>query len=264
MPDSEFHATSITDLDALTAFVLDACTQAGANQDVCFDVRLAVEEVFTNIIEHGYPAHQGPVVVKITPVVHGIRIEARDWAPPFDPTSTPVDGVGPDWENRSPGGLGLHLVRTIMDTVAYGRDAAGSNVLTLIKNFPAATHGAGTGNGNMQIEFVLDGDVSVVSITGSVDSLTAESLMAKLGEHVGAGHSRLVVDMGGCEYTSSAGLRALLSTLKATRSGGGDLRLACVNHNVLKVLDLSGFTTIMKLFDEVDQAIASYSASAAP
>ncbi len=49
--------------------------------------------------------------------------------------------------------------------------------------------------------------------------------------------------------------------MKQTRRGGGDLRLACINGNVRKVLELSGFTTIMKLFDSVDAAVASYAVS---
>jgi anti-sigma B factor antagonist len=59
-------------------------------------------------------------------------------------------------------------------------------------------------------------------------------------------------------YTSSAGLRALLATVKDARSRGGDLRLAAVNPAVRKVLDLSGFTSILKVYDEVDEAVASY------
>ncbi len=110
----------------------------------------------------------------------------------------------------------------------------------------------------MQIQFESRYDVSVVIISGSVDSQTAEALLAELIAHVDAGHLQLVADLGGVDYTSSAGLRALLSTVKATRRGGGDLRLSRPTPNVLKVLELSGFTSIMKLYDEVDAAVASF------
>lgn len=114
----------------------------------------------------------------------------------------------------------------------------------------------------MNIEFEARGDVSVVMISGSVDSLTAETVLTELTAHVEAGNLQLVADLDAVDYTSSAGLRALLSTVKATRRGGGDLRLARTGANVLKVLQLSGFTTIMKLFDEVDEAVASFDSSA--
>ncbi|MEO7071915.1 MAG: STAS domain-containing protein [Rhodanobacter sp.] len=114
----------------------------------------------------------------------------------------------------------------------------------------------------MNIHFESRGDVSIVIISGSVDSLTAEAVLSELTAYVVAGHLQLVADLGAVDYTSSAGLRALLSTVKATRRGGGDLRLARASPNVFKVLELSGFTTIMKLYDEVDAAVASFGPSA--
>lgn len=110
----------------------------------------------------------------------------------------------------------------------------------------------------MKIE-TEDRDVAlVVSISGSVDGLTADTLLETLRDHVEAGHTRVVADLGGVEYTSSAGLRALLATVKEARRRGGDLRLAEARPNVRKVLDLSGFTSILKLYDDVDAAVGSF------
>jgi anti-anti-sigma factor len=110
----------------------------------------------------------------------------------------------------------------------------------------------------LKIEFAPHGNVSVVAISGSVDGLTADDLLNRLQGYVAAGNLQLVANLAAVDYTSSAGLRALLATVKQARRGGGDLRLACINANVRKVLELSGFTTIMKLFDSVDAAVASY------
>ncbi len=100
--------------------------------------------------------------------------------------------------------------------------------------------------------------IAIVAISGSVDGLTAETLLSTLQAHVEDGHTRLVVDLAAVEYTSSAGLRALLATVKEARRRGGDLRLAQINPNVRKVLELSGFVTILKIFAEVDEAVESY------
>ena len=102
------------------------------------------------------------------------------------------------------------------------------------------------------------GDVSTVHISGSVDGLTAEDLQRVLAGEVEAGHYKLVADFGAVDYMSSAGLRVLLATLKHTRSRGGDLRLAGLHPEVLKVLELSGFTGILKVFDAVEDAVASF------
>jgi anti-anti-sigma factor len=101
---------------------------------------------------------------------------------------------------------------------------------------------------------------TVVEIRGSIDGLTADELLSTLDRQVDAGNVRLVADLSGLDYTSSAGLRALLGTLKRTRSKGGDLRLAAVQTPVRKVLELAGFTGILKLYDDVPAAVASYAA----
>jgi len=100
--------------------------------------------------------------------------------------------------------------------------------------------------------------VRVVSIEGSVDGMTAGELVTSMREQVSAGNPRLVGNLSGVDYTSSAGLRALLETLKETRQHGGDLRLAAVRPDVLRVLELSGFTSILQVFPDVDAAVASF------
>jgi anti-anti-sigma factor len=99
---------------------------------------------------------------------------------------------------------------------------------------------------------------TIVRVVGSVDSLTADALSAALQAHLDEGRSRLVGDLSGVQYTSSAGLRAILGTLKASREQGGDLRLAGVPQSVHRILDLSGFTSILKLYPDVGAAVDSF------
>ena len=100
--------------------------------------------------------------------------------------------------------------------------------------------------------------VTVLAIAGSVDSLTADQLTASLGQQIGAGRIHLVADFAAVDYTSSAGLRSLLGTVKDSRRLGGDLRLAAVQPSVLRVLSLSGFASIIKIFGNVPEAVSSY------
>jgi anti-anti-sigma factor len=111
----------------------------------------------------------------------------------------------------------------------------------------------------MDITIEQRGGVSVMAVTGSIDALTAPQLTTAFEEQVQGGRVNLVADFSGVDYTSSAGLRALLGTMKGARSGGGDLRLAGIRDDVHRVLEMSGFTTIMKYFDDVDEAVASFS-----
>ena len=112
----------------------------------------------------------------------------------------------------------------------------------------------------MEIQVERRAAVAVLAIAGSVDGATAPALVAAFREEVGGGWIRIVGDFSRVDYTSSAGLRALLETVKETRQRGGDLRLAAVQPEVRRVLDLAGFTGILKLYDGVDAAVASFGA----
>jgi anti-sigma B factor antagonist len=114
----------------------------------------------------------------------------------------------------------------------------------------------------MEVAATHHAHVTVLAIAGSVDSLTADKLTAALTGHVGAGRVRLVADFSAVDYTSSAGLRSLLGALKDSRRLGGDLRMAAVQPSVLRVLSISGFAGIIKIFDDVPSAVASYGAGA--
>jgi anti-sigma B factor antagonist len=112
----------------------------------------------------------------------------------------------------------------------------------------------------MEVTVVQQDPVTVVAVQGSIDSLTADQLTQALAAQVDAGHSKLVADFSGVHYTSSAGLRSLLITLKSCRKQGGDFRVAAVQPGVLNVLSMSGFTNLIKVFDSVSLAVDSYSA----
>ncbi len=110
----------------------------------------------------------------------------------------------------------------------------------------------------MNIEISQRERVAVVCVVGSVDGTTAPMLTAELHACVTSGNVHIVADFSGVDYTSSVGLRTLLATMKETRLQGGDLRLSNVTPHVMKVLELSGFTSIRQLYDDVDSAVDSY------
>ena len=110
----------------------------------------------------------------------------------------------------------------------------------------------------LEVEFEQSGTVTVAHLSGSIDGLTSETLSQAMSGALAEGRSRLIGDFARIEYVSSAGLRALLATLKEARRLGGDLRLAAVGADVYRVLDLSGFTSILKLYPDLSAAIASF------
>ena len=110
----------------------------------------------------------------------------------------------------------------------------------------------------MDIISTEQGSIMIVAIAGSMDALTSPTLTDYLDKQIQAGHAKLVLDVTGLEYTSSAGLRALLIAVKEARQHAGDLRVAGVRPNVRKVLEMSGFTSILKIYPAVADAVQSY------
>jgi anti-anti-sigma factor len=110
----------------------------------------------------------------------------------------------------------------------------------------------------MKTEIQQETNSTIVNVTGSVDALTAAELSKVLLNQVTDGRANLVVDLTGVEFMSSAGLRALLGGVKETRSSGGDLRIISTNPGIDKVLKMSGFHNIAKVFTSQAEAVSSF------
>lgn len=110
----------------------------------------------------------------------------------------------------------------------------------------------------MKTEVQQESNSTIVNVTGSVDALTAAELSKVLTTQITEGRANLVVDLTGVEFMSSAGLRTLLGAVKEARSNGGDLRIASTNPGVDKVLKMSGFNNIAKVFPSQAEAVSSF------
>lgn len=110
----------------------------------------------------------------------------------------------------------------------------------------------------MKTEIKHENKCSTISVTGSVDALTAAELGKSIDALIAGQHTNLIVDLSGLDFMSSAGLRTLLGAVKATRSQGGDLRIVSTNPGIDKVLKMSGFHNIAKVFTAVADAVASF------
>jgi serine/threonine-protein kinase RsbW len=121
-------------LGRILEFVDDACSRFGVRGSAAFDVKLAVEEVCTNVIQYGYEATSpGPLAVTIADRADSLVIVVNDRAAAFDPSDAPAADTTSAWNEREAGGLGLHLVRNVVDEMHYATSPDGLNSLTLIK-----------------------------------------------------------------------------------------------------------------------------------
>jgi anti-sigma B factor antagonist len=110
----------------------------------------------------------------------------------------------------------------------------------------------------MEISIQAMQPVNVIAVEGSIDALTATNFTQFMSEQIQEGANQLVADLSLVEFMSSAGLRAILASLKEARQHGGDLRLAAAQPGVEKILKMSGFLSILKAYPNVDEAISSF------
>lgn len=127
-------ATDLDELRKVNAAIEEIAEEENWPPDVTFQIGLAVEELGVNIVEYGHDdgkVHEIKIVITSEDEV--ITIEIEDDGRAFNPLS---DAPEPDLEaaveDRTVGGLGVHLVRTMMDEVHYQRQQD-KNCLTLVK-----------------------------------------------------------------------------------------------------------------------------------
>jgi serine/threonine-protein kinase RsbW len=122
---------------------------AGLGPDESYRLRLATEEIVANVVAHGYQADQSdqPDRAPTFELRWGsdpqrVWVCVVDSARPFDPTvAASPDDLDVPLDRRSPGGLGIHLVRNSLDEFRYHRDGRHNHVTLGVRRVPAAEDG---------------------------------------------------------------------------------------------------------------------------
>lgn len=98
--------------------------------------------------------------------------------------------------------------------------------------------------------------VMVAKVAGRLDAASASQFEKASEGWIAAGTKRLVLDLGALEYISSAGLRAVLSTMKRLKAAGGSLAVCGLGGVVKDVFAISGFDTLLPVASTVAEATA--------
>ena len=124
-------AAKTENLPVVLGFVNKSLQERGCPMKLQTRIAIAVEEVFVNIAHYAYNLGEGEAVLRLSDV-GDVVIEFEDSGVPYNPLLRQDPDITAGAEERQVGGLGIYMVKNIMDTVEY-RYEGGKNILTLCK-----------------------------------------------------------------------------------------------------------------------------------
>lgn len=125
--------SDLAELDTLSKHVQAFGRARGLSKKFLFEINLALDELFTNIISYGYQDDKNHLIeISMTPLNNTLELCIEDDGVPFNLTDVEDPDLPCDIESCKIGGLGIHLIKNLMDDVCYQR-CKGKNKLILKK-----------------------------------------------------------------------------------------------------------------------------------
>lgn len=133
--EKELKVTSKTEnLSLIREFIQSAAALVGMNPGVTEDVMLAVDEACTNIIKHAYRSFpDGEILLRLKYSDHKFTITIIDYGNSFHPEDVPDPDLQKYYRQHRVGGLGMYLMKTLMDEVKYSSVPGKYNQVYLTK-----------------------------------------------------------------------------------------------------------------------------------
>ena len=136
MSDNRLVVDAVEDsLDEVQDFVKEKLEAYGCEKKPMFQLKLAIEEIFVNIISYAYNPEIGKAEVfcEVSEEPLSVTIQFMDSGKPFDPLAREEVDLSGTLFREQEGGFGIHIVKTTMDDVDYKYED-GKNILTIKKN----------------------------------------------------------------------------------------------------------------------------------
>jgi len=127
--------SELKNLPKIQNFIHKVAQKLRLNEQTKLDLQLVIEEAYTNIVQHAYEGKKGKVKLNVEYQGGNLILVFTDYGKLFDPEAVPLPDLTPDDIDKIPeGGLGLYLMRQMMDEVKFTFDAKKGNKLTMVKN----------------------------------------------------------------------------------------------------------------------------------
>ncbi len=108
----------------------------------------------------------------------------------------------------------------------------------------------------MEFDSGKQGNALVIKVKGRMDAVSAPEFEKECSDWIETGEKTLIIDLGGLEYISSAGLRSILAAAKKIKSVQGNISFCSLLGMVQEVFSISGFATMFPIHDSLADALS--------
>ncbi len=243
---------SLEQIFALVRRVLDA---GGIGEADAYAIEMAIEELFTNMVKYN-AAGLGRIGLEIECTGKDVICSLTDPdSDRFDVNAMPDANIHLPVEQRRPGGLGIHLIRRMVDSIDYDYAGRRSRITfrkTLNRAWAEPVEASASGTDKPQASQLPEstGDDTMFEIGQGPDGTIVfkgrldAAQCAKAEAFIDAAGAVQAFDFAGLEYISSAGLGVLLRRHKQLVASGARLRLVNVNSHIYDIFRFSGFDQV--------------------
>lgn len=252
-PINTRFSSDLSQLEALRDFVRRVCSRGAGNIDsLSSQLQLALNEIFCNIVIHGYKGKtRGPILISAEYLPEGIAFEIADQGISFDPERIQEPSFAGDKDD----GFGWYIIRKINDKITYVKKVSetGWNHLRIYKRYI-------WGENFMQFAQTTKDNVLIITPeTKSLDVKAASEFKKRVIDIISETESQNVVfDLHELQFIDSSGLGTFLSVLRVLHTQGGELKLANMNKTIRTMFELVSMHKIFEIFNSTDEAIKSF------
>lgn len=243
-------SSSLAQLGAVRDWVNEMAKKAPGDQHrLATELQLALDEIFTNIVLHGYNNKPGsPICIQAEYGPDFLEIEVLDQARSFNPEELPPLNLSGDLEH----GYGWYLIQKITDEVFYIPKITknGWNRLKIKKRYP------NRGKSMELSHYVQEGALIVRLDFESLDAKRVPEFKEKVLQILNDQDAETVVfDLQKLQFIDSSGLGAFLSLMRQLNTRGVHLALACMSKPVKTIFELVSMQKIFDCYDSLDLAV---------
>lgn len=219
-------------------------------------LQIALDEVVSNVIKYSWSdGGQHEFLVRITVQPGRVDLEIFDDGREFDPVTAPPPDSAPEGRLPRPGGLGIHMIKKLVDHFTYER-VDGRNHTTLSKTCEVGTAIQRSDKmSGLSIGQTRAGSVCIVTLSGRIDSTNANDVRGVLTHLISSGETSILVDLGAVLYLTSAAFRALLVATDEAERRSANFALCNLAGHVRELFEMGGLLEVFAIHHSREEGL---------